>query len=997
MTEIQSANTDSHHPQAIQVDDHGRFFLGLQQPPLVTAAQALVADAVIKSPQHESIDLSQHILVLPTQRSVERLMQLLVRESNAFDRVLNPPLIITVGQLPEHLYVAEKQLASDLAQQLAWSKALAQTPNEELQILTGRTEVDDLQDWQPLATLISKLHTRLANDIWSFRSVAREVKKKPGFLEEEAQRWDVLNAMQQRYYTILHGVDLWDRQAARNYAAAGLLKANEIRCRTDKTIVLIGTADLNRSTSEMVRQVQTANPAQLIIMVAADPDMADRFDAFGCLITEQWLPVTIDINDDQILVVDQPADQSDAAAYYLTNLPDGFFTDEMTIGVPDAEIVPQLQRSLNAIGVAHRHLAGKPLSETSPVLLLLAIRDYLDTQDFRSYAALVRHPEMHQWLCDQVKNHAWLDALDEYQNFNLPFQISLHAPFPFGKPKDIENDFEEGDDGSKHRADEAASTATLLNRVHRLIADLLLPLSGKIRPLAQWTQPWSEVLVSIYGTKPLDSHNVEDRQIIKACDAVFTALGNQRQVPDDFDTETSAMQAMDWAIQAAAEIRVVPPAIPSAVDLAGWLDLTLDDASVVVVTGMNDEHVPSSEVGHQFLPNELCKELGIDDNDRRYARDAYALTVIASVRDELRLIVGRRNGKGDPKKPSRLLFATDPQVAARRARAFFNYEGEPRSRFWITDKLEADMPASQQLAIPEARCLSTLNKLSVTKFRSYIKCPYRFYLKHVLKLDSSVDDWTELSGGTFGDLCHYVLETFGKSDQRDLDQPDQILEYWLDTLSTRVKRRYSGSRLPSVRIQIEQLRMRLEQFAPLQAERRRQGWRIVSTEEMLEHAFMVDGQPFIIRGKIDRVDQHESTGQVAVWDYKSSDKGESADRAHYAPRSEQKWKDLQLPLYRHLVKEVGVVANADFSNMIVGYVLIPKKLEEIGFDQASWTADQLADADEEARRIIRQIRNNIYWPPADKPPQYSEEFAAICQDNAFEAFDASEPDEVPPW
>ena len=996
MTKFQGDSVGHEPLIPVESDEYGRIFLGLGQPPLVTAAQWLVAHQAQVGSLSDSIDLSNHVLVMPTQRSVQRLMQLLVKETGNRQLMLIPPKITTVGQLPEYLYVAEKQLATDLAQQLAWSKAIAQTPLDELKILTGRTEVEELQDWQPLATLISKLHTRLANDIWSFRSVAREVKNAGGFLKEEMQRWDVLNSLQQRYYTILHGVDLWDRQAARNYAAAGLLKADEIRCSTDKHIVLIGTADLNRSTSEMVRQIRTSEPNRVSIMIAADATMNDHFDEFGCLVTEKWLGARIEVSDEQILVVDQPADQSDAAAYFLSNLPDGFFTDEMTIGVPDPEIVAQLERSLNAIGVPHRHLAGKPLSETSPVQLLLAIRNYLDDQNFRSFAALVRHPEMFDWISEQIGRHDWLRALDDFQNDKLPFQISLHAPFPFGKPKEIKQDFDSDDQGSQKRAESAASEADTLNRIHRLIAELLTPLTGPTRPLAEWTLPWGETLLAIYGSRTLDSQNYEERQIIKALDAVYTALGNQRQVPSDFDTDTTARQAMDWAIQAAAEIHVVPPAIPSAVELAGWLDLTLDDAPVMVITGMNDEHVPASEVGHQFLPNELCKQLGITDNDRRYARDAYALTVIAAVREQLCLVVGRRNGKGDPKKPSRLLFATDPMIAARRARAFFSYEGKPRTRFWITDRRENQMPTDQQLAIPKPICESPLTKLSVTKFRSYIKCPYRFYLKHVLKLDSIRDDWTELSGGKFGDLCHHVLETFGKSEQRDLDDENKILEHWMDTLDSCVKQRYSGSRLPSVRIQIEQLRMRLKQLAPLQAQRRQDGWRIVSTEEMLEHSLMVDRKPFVIRGKIDRVDQHESTGQVAVWDYKSSDKGETADRVHFS-RRDKKWKDLQLPLYRHLVKEVKVVQSADFSNLITGYILIPKKLEEIRFDEASWSQEQLAQADEEAKRIIRQIRDNNYWPPSDRPPEYSEEFAAICQDNAFEAFEPSEPDEVPPW
>ena len=186
--------TDSNHDR--------RVFLGLDQPPLVSAVNWLVEHqlaqvaSAVDGPAEPvtKIDMDNVLLVLPTSRSTERILQLLVAETDR--RVLEfiPPITTTVGQLPEFFYDAEKQLASDLAQQLAWSQALQQTPAAELKLITGRADVEDLQDWQPLATLISQLHTRLANDIWSFRSVAREVKKQVSFLDPEADRWDALNA-----------------------------------------------------------------------------------------------------------------------------------------------------------------------------------------------------------------------------------------------------------------------------------------------------------------------------------------------------------------------------------------------------------------------------------------------------------------------------------------------------------------------------------------------------------------------------------------------------------------------------------------------------------------------------------------------------------------------------------------------------------------------------------------------------------------------------------
>ena len=1005
-------------PTAPTFENDRRVFLGLKQPPLVSATDWLVGNFQTRDTGPPRLDLSQFIVVLPTLRSQHRLLQLLIQKTDQLDLLFTPPTITSIGYLPEYLYVAAKPLATDLAQQIAWSKALAQSPKEEIACLTGRPEVEDLQDWQPLAALISRLHSRLANDIWSFSSVAREVKKVSGFLREESDRWDALDSIQKRYYSMLTQVDLWDKQGARNYAASGLLKNNEIRCQTDKQIVMLGTADLNLSVSEMIRQVATTNADQIHILVAAEASTSERFNEFGSLITQQWLKTPIEISNDQILIADQPADQADATAHYVSSLPaklnQEIAADEITIGVPDPAIIPQLQRSFNAIGLAHRSLVGRPLAETAPVRLMTACRNFLELQNYGSFASLLRHPDMFEWLSTRNENNRWLGDLDDYQNNHLPNRISISGKQPFGNPQTIAQDIDPTDEKSGKRAQRRADSVQLLNQLHADIGELLKPLLGDAQPIANWTQPWSEILNQVYGERVLDKTDPADRQTIKACREIYFALGDQRQVPETFETETSAGQALDWAIQAATELRVVDPPIPDAVEFAGWLDLSLDDAPVMVVTSMNDEHVPTSEIGHQFLPNELCKTLNILDNDRRYARDAYALTVITSVREHLLLIAGRRDEKGEPNRPSRLLFSTDDQTVARRAKAYFSYKGQSESRLWIrphaqftavdgpsdSDESDYEFPFEQQFEIPFPISPEPIDSLAVTKFKSFIECPYRFYLKMVMRLDTSNDEWRELSGGTFGDLTHNVLEAFGKSDLRDSTDSGEIFEFLSDKLDFFVERDFFGSRLPAVSIQIEQLRLRYERMASQQAQRRLQGWRIVSTEEHLYHDFPVDGENFVVHGKIDRVDQHEHTGQVAVWDYKSSDSGMDPEKAHYAKKKKE-WKNLQLPLYRHLVKEVAAVAGADFDNLVMGYVMLPKKLDDVGFKQVDWDRAMLLTADDTARQIIRKLRQAKFWPPAERPPKFSEDLAGICQDNVFEQFDITRSDaaeeEVAPW
>ena len=96
---------------------------------------------------------------------------------------------------------------------------------------------------------------------------------------------------------------------------------------------------------------------------------------------------------------------------------------------------------------------------------------------------------------------------------------------------------------------------------------------------------------------------------------------------------------------------------PGAIELLGWLELPLDDAPALIVTSFHERFVPQSVTSDLFLPNALREKLGIDDNARRYARDAYALSTLIQSREHVRLIVARRNVDGDPELPSRLLLA----------------------------------------------------------------------------------------------------------------------------------------------------------------------------------------------------------------------------------------------------------------------------------------------------------------------------------------------------
>ena len=59
---------------------------------------------------------------------------------------------------------------------------------------------------------------------------------------------------------------------------------------------------------------------------------------------------------------------------------------------------------------------------------------------------------------------------------------------------------------------------------------------------------------------------------------------------------------------------IPPPADAAAIELLGWLELPWDDASALIITGLNEGIVPKSRRGDMFLPDALRRRLHLEDN-----------------------------------------------------------------------------------------------------------------------------------------------------------------------------------------------------------------------------------------------------------------------------------------------------------------------------------------------------------------------------------------------
>jgi RecB family exonuclease len=527
----------------------------------------------------------------------------------------------------------------------------------------------------------------------------------------------------------------------------------------------------------------------------------------------------------------------------------------------------------------------------------------------------------------------------------------------------------------------------------REVLRLTETLSGPARPPADWSGAVVGPLLSVYSARGLDQTDPRDRAVIIACEAIRGAAEQQRQIPAGLAPRISGAEALRHVLQTLAEETVPPPADTSAIELVGWLELPLDDAPALIVTGFNEGFVPSSLNADVFLPNELRRRLQLNDNARRYARDAYALSLLVHSRRDLKIIAGRRSAEGDPLVPSRLLFAcAEGELPQRVLRAF-----SPAARRTSPVAAGTLVPGRARAAfeVPQPRPLKQpVESMPVTEFSEYLKCPYRYYLRRRLGLKARDTSAEELDGGAFGSLIHDVLAAFAASDVKSSAVADEIAAFLDEALRREVELVFRGGTLPAVAVQIEQIRLRLKRFAEWQAGWAAEGWRIAGAEWQIdgEAAFLlVDGAPMRLRGRIDRIDVRETSRGVefVILDYKTGDAGRTPEQTHRKQQSE--WIDLQLPLYRHLVRALeDPVINGPVQ---LGYILLPRDVRRIGASLAEWSAADLEAADRVAHDVVRAVRRQDFWPAS---PEFTgfDEFAAICQAELLRG--ASEASELEP-
>ncbi len=893
-------------------------------------------------------DMHGVLVALPGARSGRILGESIARRVGCH---LRPPRVVTAGLASDELLAVEGTPAGRLVRTLAWKQALAGLDADPLSWIVARPPgKEDLVGWMRLAEEVRGLFGEVAAEGLGFADVAGN--DLLATLDGEQRRWQALAAAQARMVDLLEDAGFVDPHLGRLQA----IRAKATRA--VREVVLVGVSEMN----QLLRGALDLCEAPVTALVFAPAERAESFDPHGALISEAWQSSETSLDAEaQWHVVDSPADQARCAAGVIASWGGQYAAEQISIGLADREVAPYLQAVMGECGVTARDAAGTPIERTRPAVLLDAVARFLEGRRYADLAKLVRHPDFEAALRRADGSLEPVDLVDRYHNAHLPWKADGRW---LADPDDSDD---------KH-------LAASMGRIWRGVRDLLGGLFDEGEHEAAAMAPKvRKLLQAVYGERALDPAVESDRLLISSLGRLGEALADLESLPAPLAPAGRAAETISLLLRAMGGDGVPPAAARAGeptLEMLGWLELALDDAVALVVTGFEDGRVPESIHGDAYLPNRLRQSLGIVDNQKRLARDLYATELLLQSRERVAFITGRRSAAGDPQVPSRIVFHCAESEVVPRVKRFIDGSKQARPR------VQGSAGSGREL--PRLAKDPEVESIRVTAFKTYLASPYEFYLVHVAELKSLDDRARELDPLGFGSLAHEVLKRFGQDDRmRDERDEAKLGQFLTDALENLGSERYGRHPLPAVQLQLEQLAQRLRGFAAAQAKRREEGWEIRETEWSPSEgyvAFDVDGTPIRLKGRIDRIDHHPETQRWAIWDYKTGESVRNPLNAHR--RQDGEWIDLQLPLYCVLAVELlGDAVPAE-----VGYIALPREEMEIGFkgldrwsrrkDDKETFEEGMESAVEAARDVVRRIRRGEFFTDEGFAPR-DEIFAAI--------------------
>lgn len=893
-----------------------------------------VADQLLQRNRSQNlIDLSHLLVVVPTSQSRRRLLETLALSATQTGNGLLSPDIRTPDALlaPQQVNAT---LANDDQMQAAWVELLERISLRDYSALFP-VQPERTPHWcTGMAQRLMQLRNELGEEGMNLRSAAARTHE----IGIESQRWQQLADLEERYLHTLEQHALLDPKEARAQYATTLELSPKIL-----DVILVATPDPQALSLRALEHLSHTTPIQVWIYA----DELQNFDSWGRPLSNVWAtrPLQLENWDCELHTHTTPQQLCQAVAQAST----GLAPEAILFGCIDSTLEPELSVALNQQGMRTYSPEGTPLNQTHTGRLCELLCDLLLTPDLSTLRSLLQHPDLSAWLDAKHNSDQLLAALDRC--FTQHLCNDLQNTLEHAKNPDLRD--------ALRQLNNLRNQLTQTGAFSQNFAASLQAIYQQHQPATNQTVPWHEQALAA-------------QQTLQDLAAAETSFPNLK--PNYLANSLKGKLRSTY---------LYPDRPQDAHDLLGWLELLWNDAPHLELAGFNEGIVPESIHGDAFLPENMRTELGLRTNEQRFARDAYLLEALCRRRTanagRIRIHVTQTGADGSPQKPSRILFNGAPDTLIPRTQRLFN-AAEP-------DKTHSAHQAAWRLSPPAD--LPMPQRLSVSSLKSYLECPFRFFLRHILKMQPLDTRTRELSPAAFGTLFHDTVSELKGQIITSNTPANELNKRLQQILNREITQRYGNKPSFALRLQREALLARLNAFAEIQIKDcENDRIEILNTES----PFTYEIQGITIRGTIDRIDRHGAN--LELIDYKTADSPKTPTKAHltlvgkkeppkHLPQAayfehngkQYRWTDLQLPLY------VLATEQNEKTRPTVSYFNLAKTLEKSSIDRwEDFSQSHLESAHACASSIIKQIQDGIFWPPNPDVREAYDDFAPYFPD-----------------
>ncbi len=843
--------------------------------------------------------LAHVLVVVPTAQSA-RSLRLAIAEAWSPAGVLPPK----TAMAKDLLSGGDARVATKAEELAAMAQVLLDVDIDSIKALFPKPPAERSADWAlDAAAQLLGVMSLLGEQAMTMGEVV---------CEEDAARWRDLALVEELFFARLKSCGVAPSSIARRAAV-------ERGCEEDgiDEIVLPACVDVQGALAKYLENSRQ----KVTVLIHADASEDKKFDSWGRPV--EMFPAGIP--PESISAAPSAIVEADDVARRFRAVP---ATDALpALAVCDAEMYPELE------GAFQNHFAEDELVLRNPSSvsfaksalgrLLVGMVDLAGRGDYETFSAFARSGDIARWAAGELKASPadvarFVGALDKVQNAHLPRTI------------DEAISGAEAEALSAWREDDRRAAAGLVKMA-------LAIKEGLSDPFA--------FLRRIFSSVTLDEHNPADRELIAAASEARRLREEcaSEAIPERLRRPLYARLLKDAAY-------MLEPTAPHVLAALGWLEVPWCAEEELVISGFNEGCVPENVVGHPFVPDSLRAKLGLSTNASRCMRDSFMLAEAARCRAKRAVAVFLHQIAGDKSvtKPSRLLFegVSDADLPALATRLYAVTKGGAGAPAKC-------LPAAWRLRLPfPPKGVKWRERTTPTAIDNYLRCPFEFFLGETF--GEHVDDSSrELDARAFGTLCHETLDEFAKSNMRDSKDADEIAAF-LEGAARRRLAAFGATPPVVIALQGEASIARLKAFAPLQARRRAEGWRIVASEQKL--SCKIKSCPTQIIGKVDRIDVNDSTGEIAIIDYKT-----------WRRADKKKYNSVQLPLYRAMVETSGRFPPDRARRSSAFYCILAERAEDTVFDTEHACHEGLqSDAEDKILKLLEGMARGVFYPPSSE-------------------------------